>query len=299
MTNTTPNATLEDLPSAEPQAVRLSELRDMMGELAAEEHDALVSGRKVHPVTGFATLDAAIGGGLAPGVHLLSGDPGHGKTALALQIAAGCGYPALYVSAEMSLPYLVRGLIANKTGTHIGNLRDGTLPADEYLRRFDAMAAQCPLLALLDATCRIVEAQAILRCADSLRDGERGRVLVVIDYLQAWASQTAADARSRYDAVNGAVQAAVTIANTLQSPVLAIVARNRSAQRDGGGLRGAADSHTIEYGGHAYYDLVKGDETPDGHEVKLQIQKSRSGGGGKKFMLLFVGAHQRFTEIED
>src|SRR5579863_6611919 len=56
--------------------------------------------------TGLAELDRVLGGGLAPGsVTLLGGEPGIGKSTLALQALAaiaGEGWPCLLVSAEES-----------------------------------------------------------------------------------------------------------------------------------------------------------------------------------------------------
>jgi DNA repair protein RadA/Sms len=54
--------------------------------------------------TGLDELDRVLGGGLVPGsVVLLGGEPGIGKSTLALQVAAGLGpAPVLYVSGEES-----------------------------------------------------------------------------------------------------------------------------------------------------------------------------------------------------
>ncbi len=54
--------------------------------------------------TGTAELDRVLGGGLVPGsVVLLAGEPGVGKSTLALQLAAGVsGGPVLYVAGEES-----------------------------------------------------------------------------------------------------------------------------------------------------------------------------------------------------
>ena len=53
--------------------------------------------------SGLNEVDRVLGGGLLPGsMILLGGQPGIGKSTLALQIVAGCGQTALYVSAEES-----------------------------------------------------------------------------------------------------------------------------------------------------------------------------------------------------
>src|SRR5262245_35269461 len=55
--------------------------------------------------TGIAELDRVLGGGIVPGsVVLLAGEPGVGKSTLALQLAAGIesSRPVLYVAGEES-----------------------------------------------------------------------------------------------------------------------------------------------------------------------------------------------------
>ena len=53
--------------------------------------------------TGIAELDRVLGGGFVPGsVVLLAGEPGIGKSTLALQIAAAAARPVLYVAGEES-----------------------------------------------------------------------------------------------------------------------------------------------------------------------------------------------------
>ena len=64
---------------------------------------------------GLPTLDKNLGGRVAPGLSVIYGGPGIGKTAFALQTAATCGFPALYVSCEMSALELLRRIIARVT----------------------------------------------------------------------------------------------------------------------------------------------------------------------------------------
>ena len=76
--------------------------------------------------------------GLQAGLYCLHGQPGTGKSAFALQVAAQIDAPALYVSAEMSAKELIRRLAARITRTPRRKLMSGTLdPVEEMelLRR--------------------------------------------------------------------------------------------------------------------------------------------------------------------
>jgi replicative DNA helicase len=55
---------------------------------AEAAHESRLTGKPRGPVTGFKILDTELGGAFAPGVHSINGDPGAGKTAFVLQVAA-------------------------------------------------------------------------------------------------------------------------------------------------------------------------------------------------------------------
>src|SRR6266545_973070 len=90
---------------------------------AAVAHAAAQGGRPRGPVSCFRSLDTALGGALAPGVHVVHGGPGVGKTAFGLQVAATCGFPALFISCEMPPTELVRRITARVTGEFLGRLK--------------------------------------------------------------------------------------------------------------------------------------------------------------------------------
>jgi DNA repair protein RadA/Sms len=68
--------------------------------------DALIAAPPRRLATGLAEVDRVLGGGVVPGsVVLLGGDPGIGKSTLALQLAGHCGSaaaPSLYCAGEES-----------------------------------------------------------------------------------------------------------------------------------------------------------------------------------------------------
>jgi DNA repair protein RadA/Sms len=61
------------------------------------------SGSELRLESGIGEVDRVLGGGFVPGsVVLLGGDPGVGKSTLALQVTAACGVAALYCTGEES-----------------------------------------------------------------------------------------------------------------------------------------------------------------------------------------------------
>ncbi|MFA6304259.1 MAG: DNA repair protein RadA [Patescibacteria group bacterium] len=67
------------------------------------QNSKLKTGNYHKLVTGFTEFDKVLGGGITPGsLILLGGDPGVGKSTMALQLASGFKEEVLYVSAEES-----------------------------------------------------------------------------------------------------------------------------------------------------------------------------------------------------
>lgn len=80
----------------------LGKLADLWAEEAEAARAARLSGVPRGPVTGVPALDRELGGYLTPGLHFVHGESGTGKTAHALQVAATCGAPAVFVTCEIA-----------------------------------------------------------------------------------------------------------------------------------------------------------------------------------------------------
>ena len=183
-----------------PVLYRLADLARAWHEDAVAAHDARRQGKPRGPVTGFSLLDRKLGSFLVPGVHVLHGSPGAGKTAFCLQVAAECGFPALYVTCEMAPLELLRRITARVTQTFLDDLRSGTLtPEDSDAKLMTAIDA-VPNLALVDAAPGI-------RGAGLPAGGSRGvtpraetrHVLLVIDSAHSWAKTAALAPGSGFD----------------------------------------------------------------------------------------------------
>lgn len=286
-------------------------LQDLVAGFVADTEAALAAklrGVPRGPVTGIESLDQVLGTYLTPGLHVLQGAPGCGKTAMALQIASDCFYPCLYVTAEMPMLELFRRLIARQTKTFLGKLKTGELGSKEAQRLALATIESLPHIAIMDGTRTYADVETISRAAEALREsrGATG-VLVIIDSLHVWAKSATSGIADfagvgEYDVINAGVSGCLNISNYLNSPVIALSHRNRQGNKGEGGLHAAKGSGSIEYEAESVLDLEptdKGERQPDGNgdvRVKITPYKNRNGIPNISVNLLFNGRTQSFRE---
>jgi replicative DNA helicase len=295
----------------EPQTPSVILLQDLVADFVADTEaaqKALESGRPRGPVTGLKKVDEILGTYLAPGLHVLQGAPGCGKTAFALQTASDCLCPCLYVTAEMPTLELFRRLVARHTKTFLGRLKTGELGGREAQRLALATIEAAPNLALMDATRAYADVNTICKAAEALKESMRSQqVLVIIDSLTVWARSAAHGLEtlslSEYDIINQGVVGCTNIATYLKSPVIALSHRNRQGNKGEGGLHAAKGSGSIEYEAESVLDLEPSDKrdgnAPDLNgdvRVKLTAYKNRHGVPNIPVYLKFNGRLQKFDE---
>jgi replicative DNA helicase len=289
-----------------PPLLRLGALLDSLIVDADARHEARLNGRPFGPVTGLPQLDEQLTGALAPGLHILHGSPGVGKTAFALQAAAQCGCACLYVTCEMSPLELLRRHTARVTGTYLGRLKTGELSGAQVRSLAIRAAGEAPLLAILDATEVCAPPAHVLTAAEVTRNGASvpgesrpPHLLIIIDSLHSWADAFATGEVGEYDRLNEALAALRALSKRLDCPILAIAERNRAGMKAGGQSAGAG-SRKIEYGAETVLELQMDDMVaPDANgavTVELKISKNRNGAAGRPIELRFHGALQRYTE---
>lgn len=288
--------------ATEPETARLMPRADVLRAFRCDAdaaHAARVSGVPRGPMTGFKLLDRELGGAMANGVHVLHGTPGAGKTAFALQVAAQCQCPALFVTCEMAPAELLRRHTARATGTFLGRLKSGEMTADDAeTSARDALDA-APLLTFADATQAAASAQFIADAAIIAR-GDANRFLLVIDSLHSWA-EGAFTGTSEYETLNTALAVLRRLSAALACPVLVVSERNREAMERGGQSAGAG-TRKIEYSSETVIDLRRDAAAkPDGAgevDVAVTLNKNRHGATGKPLDFRFNGALQRFKECD-
>ncbi len=292
-------------PAGDSPPPRLVRFADVLGAFRADAQaafDARVNGVARGPGTGLRELDDVLGGVLQPGVHIVQGGSGVGKTAYALQVAATCGYPALFVSCEMHLVELLKRHTARATSTYLGRLKSGELAPDDAVRLAEQAVAAAPLLALVDATRAYLHPDLLKDFALSTR-GDAPHVLVVVDSVHSWAEASPL-ALSEYDTLNAHLAALRRIASLGNCPILGVAERNRAAMATGG-LNSAAGSRKFEYGAESVVGLAveEGKEAPPGgasgeKPVRITVEKNRNGAAGMSLKAVFNGALQKFSDRE-
>ena len=284
---------------AEQTVFKLSDLLSQWDYAAAELYEARQGNKPAGVSTGLDEVDDLINGRLAPGLHSLQGGPGVGKTAFALQIACDCGYPAVFVTCEMSPLELFRRIVARVTKTFLGRLKTGELTPAAMRSLADRAASRAPDLCIVDATRTIIPAFATSAKdygIDSIADGVRreSHCLVIVDSLHSWADRGAGES-SEYEYLNCAITSLQALASTIAAPVLVIAERNRMSMAKGG-LSGGAGTRKIEYSAESVIELDAQCEPNLNGEtsVVLRLSKNRNGESNKSIDLSFHGATQTY-----
>ena len=189
--------------------------------------------------TGFANLDAKIGGGLRPGLFLLGAISSLGKTTFCSQLADGvaaAGNEVIYFSLEQSRLEMVAKCLARETAKiDINRAVTGGQIMDGYKADIITQAARNYTAAVGDRISIIeaglnTDAQFI---ADYVRNYHRrtgSRPVVIIDYLQALCPEELASGRTQdtRQSVEASLRQLVLLKRELDLTIIAIVSLNRN-----------------------------------------------------------------------
>lgn len=290
----------------------------------SERRDELLSslgGLRPYASTGFSSLDRLLGGGLCPGLHVLSALPGSGKSTFALMIGDhiarfGTG-STLVATLEMSAASLVCKSIVRLSAEQGGVPL--TFPeVARLVRRPDAVGSPrfeiltaaadayfeqiAPSVAMIDDA---VTVDALARIYDAFPAAERKPCLIV-DYVQLLRHPDGDTAATDYAALTATVTDLCAIAQRHSVPILCISSQNRGAKRGGASLDLLSGSSALEYASStASFLTVDGEDDSERQRnaeveprpVCLHVLKNRFGPCGR-IPMWFFAAEARFTERE-
>jgi replicative DNA helicase len=290
-------------------ALRVVRLRDLIADFEADveaKHRAKAEGRKLGPSTGHPKLDSKLGEYLVPGLHLIQGAPGAGKSAFALQMGGHCGFPCLYISTEMPLIELLRRTTARETATYLNKLKTGELGARESVRLAMMAAEKCADLAFVDGMNTTITINQLVKYAAALKAAaDADNVLIVMDSAQAWIRQRMnSSSREEYSETNFAIGDLLEVASIVKCPVVVISHKNREGNKGN-----AAAAHSSKGSGNWEYLIESGidlgldeDAVKDENGEKTvwaSIWKNRNGEPNVKQAMKFHGGFQKFTESNE
>ena len=250
--------------------------------------------------TGIKDLDSALGG-LQTGLHILAAEPGAGKTALALNIARHCsrqGYPVLYASFDEIPERLLIKIITAQKKLDVGSLLSGGTDPQKFIDAANEYGHKelnnISFITGLHLTATDFAAQL----KDQIAESDQDTGLLVIDYLQPFASLIASNKGIDLRIATGQVATQLrNIANKLDIPVIVISAQNRSGQ-DSDKLTSLRESSDLEYSADSVMFVTKDEDRHMGggcYARKLTIRKNRFGESDKIINLSLSGKYQEIT----
>lgn len=226
---------------------------------------------------------------------LVGARPSVGKTALALQVtahAAGCRYPALFLSLEMAGAQLADRLLSHISGVDGQHIRQPkTMDENDWPRITDAGARIDAMPLLIDETSALSVEQVCARIRQANAMERLG--LVVIDYLTCIVPPKAEKLTDGIQIITRTLKA---LAKELRVPILLLSQLNRAGDSKPS-LTSLRESGAIEQDADVVLLLHRPQETQR-HLIECIVAKQRNGPIGECF-LHFNGATQRFTVTQE
>ena len=247
--------------------------------------------------TGIESLDHLLGG-LQTGLHIVAAQPGAGKTALALNIARHCsreGYPVVYASFDETPERLLVKIISAQTGLNAGGLFRGAISPDKFSEAANLYGhKKLNNLSFLSGI-NLNAADFAAQLQDQLAESDRDTGLLVVDYLQPWASFIARDQGIDFrQAIGQAALQLRALANSLDIPVLVVSAQNREGQNSQR-MTSLRESSDLEYSADSIMLISTDDKKIVGanHYARtLTVAKNRFGASDETIDLLLNGKTQ-------
>ncbi len=257
------------------------------------------------PVTPWEQVTKAWGGAIPQGLHTILGGPGAGKSAFALQLAAECGCPCVFVTCEMTPEELVRRIAARVHRIKVSKFKNGDISGQEVRDLVSEALDSCPELYIANGMTEYISPEQIISFAEQIRE-DSAHVLIVIDSFHAWVqSDPSPSSASEYDRLNAAVGQLLTIATNLKCPVIAVTEQNRASfgkHAPEEKLHAGAGTRKLEYSPETVLSLRRASyeneelKTNLDRDMILTFEKNRNGKQGEQITLIFQSGYMGFKE---
>jgi replicative DNA helicase len=235
--------------------------------------------------------------GFCPGLHLLAGGPGLGKTSLCMQIAVNAcqqSVPVVYVTYENGRLNLILKAICARAGLSPRDVERGAL-GDEQRKKLGVAASELEIplshLEIIEGTMNLKIAEIRAKVVNVLSRCRARTCLVIFDYLQRAAhAQGYQELRNNVSALAGHL---CDLAKRTDCPVLAISSQNRAEGNYGNGrgsssLTSLKESGDLEYSADSVMFLHQSEQRTavlPAVAVDLTIAKNRFGPTGSTALI--------------
>ncbi|MCL1891219.1 MAG: replicative DNA helicase [Coriobacteriia bacterium] len=185
--------------------------------------------------TGFRDLDDLLGGMRAGDLLILAARPGVGKTSFALNIAinaAKANIPIAFFSLEMPSVQLTQRILSAEAKIDSHKMRTGKLREADFHDIIQASERLHKCSFAIDDSPGLTILELRAKARRQLRHAEKGKGLIVVDYLQLMTSPTS-QVRDRYVEVGEISRGLKMLAKELEVPILAIAQLSRSVETRG------------------------------------------------------------------
>jgi replicative DNA helicase len=265
-----------------------STMNDVLAAAYIETHKA---SERTDGIVGYRTYIGAIDemiGGFEPGhVTTIMGEPGSGKTALALQACVGISRhaPVGFISLEMTHADLGQRIQASVSRAQFGRIRAGTVPREEA-ERINTVSVE------LSQNSRLWVAPSTIETWDESvawithMHFTHGVRVFILDNILSLDYQ----GKEEYEHVTRVAGASQRLVRKLN---IALVNLHHTNTSEKPALRSVHGAKAIAR--HSSNVLALWREDPEGPRVYLMELKGRNTGRGER-LLQFIGAQQRFTE---
>lgn len=279
-----------------PLADAVLEAYDRLGKITGEDKEKYIGAR-----TGFTYLDTITSGLNKSDLIIIAARPAMGKTSFAMNIATNVARrndkDVVIFNLEMSKEQLATRLLSTESLIESGNLRNGRIQTDEWVRLATSAAFLSTLPMYIDdtASMTVQQMKAKLRRVKNLG-------LVVIDYLQLMGSTSRSD--NRVTVISEITRQLKVMAKELNVPVILLSQLSRAVEsrtdkrpmmsdlRESGSIEQDADIILFLYR-DAYYNK----ESTKQNISECIVAKNRHGETGT-VELIWNGQYTRFSNPE-